>query len=63
LAGSASSRAGDGITVVRRPEHDVTIGITFRALTNEPELLPRLVDVEALPKEIREKAARRSARP
>jgi len=54
-------RAGDRITVLSRPEHDVTIGVTFRALTLEPELLPRLVDLAALPVALRERAARRVA--
>ncbi|MEU4806017.1 MOSC domain-containing protein [Actinosynnema sp. NPDC023587] len=37
--------AGDEIVVVERPDHDVTIQVVFRALTLEPELLPRLADV------------------
>lgn len=52
-------RAGDQVTVVTRPDHDVTIGATFRALTLEPELLPRLLAAEALPQGVRDKAARR----
>jgi MOSC domain-containing protein YiiM len=55
-------QAGDPVTVVSRPDHDVTIGVTFRALTLEPDLLPRLVDIEALPTPLREKVARRVAR-
>lgn len=54
-------RAGDPITVVSRPDHDVTIGVTFRALTREPELLPRLLVADALPEAVRAKAARRTA--
>ena len=34
--------AGDAVTVVRRPEHDVTVSLVFRALTLERELIPRL---------------------
>jgi MOSC domain-containing protein YiiM len=56
-------RAGDPVTVIDRPDHDVTIGVTFRALTLEPDLLPRLVDIEALPMTLRERVARRVARP
>ncbi|HEV7898059.1 MAG TPA: MOSC domain-containing protein [Planosporangium sp.] len=52
-------RAGDPVVVVSRPEHDVTIGVTFRALTREPELLPRLLDVDALPAEEKALATRR----
>jgi MOSC domain-containing protein YiiM len=51
--------AGDPVQVIDRPAHDVTIGLTFRALTLEPELLPRLLAAQALPAEVREMAARR----
>jgi MOSC domain-containing protein YiiM len=54
-------RAGDPVEVVHRPAHGLTIGVTFRALTLEPDLLPRLVDVEELPGYMRERAARRIA--
>lgn len=54
-------RGGDRIVVRNRPDHDVTIGLSFRALTREPELLPRLVDVAALPERIKETARRRAA--
>jgi MOSC domain-containing protein YiiM len=40
--------AGDPIDVVHRPGHGVTISLMFRALTREPELLPRLLEVERL---------------
>ncbi|RKN42655.1 MOSC domain-containing protein [Micromonospora endolithica] len=51
--------AGDPVEVVDRPAHGVTIGEVFRALHLEPQLLPRLLDVEDLPDAIREKARRR----
>ena len=54
-------QAGDTVEVVHRPAHDVTIGVTFRALTTEPELIHRLVGIEALSAEIRAKVARRTA--
>ncbi|WP_432979404.1 MOSC domain-containing protein [Dactylosporangium sp. CA-233914] len=54
-----SVRAGDEVRVVHSPPHDVTIGLTFRALTAEPELLPRLVAAEALPFSTREKVLSR----
>lgn len=38
-------RAGDAIEVLDRPDHDVDIGFSFRALTKERDLLPRLLDV------------------
>jgi MOSC domain-containing protein YiiM len=40
--------AGDAVEVVHRPAHGVTVGVAFRALTMEPELLPRLLDVREL---------------
>jgi MOSC domain-containing protein YiiM len=58
---SGEIRAGDPITVLSRPDHEVTVGVTFRALTREPELLPRLLTAEALPQGIRELATRRTA--
>jgi MOSC domain-containing protein YiiM len=52
-------RGGDSIVVVDRPDHDVTIGLVFRAMTLEAELLPRLLEAEALPDEIKGLARRR----
>lgn len=34
-------RAGDEIVVLSRPGHEVTVEFLFRAMTTEPELLPR----------------------
>ncbi|GAA1356648.1 MOSC domain-containing protein [Streptomyces beijiangensis] len=34
-------RAGDTIEVVRRPDHDITVSLLFRAATLERSLLPR----------------------
>lgn len=53
-------RSGDAVTVLHRPDHDVTIGLTFRAMTLEPELLPRLAVAEALPAKTRALAAHRT---
>ncbi len=50
---------GDAIEVVGRPDHSVTVGMVFRALTTAPELLPALLDADALPAEISERARRR----
>ncbi|GGO83536.1 sulfurase [Wenjunlia tyrosinilytica] len=41
--------AGDEITVVERPDHGVTIALTFRALMGERDLLPELLKADALP--------------
>jgi MOSC domain-containing protein YiiM len=54
-------QAGDPIEIVSRPGHDVTIAMTFRALTIEPDLLPRLLVADALPRELRDLARRRIA--
>jgi MOSC domain-containing protein YiiM len=56
-------RAGDPVEIVHRPDHDVTVALVFRAMTLEPELLPRLLVAEALPLEDRELARKRSAWP
>lgn len=52
--------AGDSVEIVHRPAHGVDIGTVFRALTIEPDLLPKLVDVEELPAETRDKARKRT---
>ena len=46
--------AGDEITVVHRPAHDVSIAMMFRALTTEKSLQPQLVAAgNALPEDMR----------
>jgi hypothetical protein len=40
----------------------VTVGRVFRAITRQPELLPSLLGIDALPEEIKEKARKRSSR-
>lgn len=52
-------RAGDEITVVHRPEHDLSIAELFRALTTEPELLPKIVGIQEVPAGLRAKALKR----
>ncbi|MGW0201202.1 MOSC domain-containing protein [Nonomuraea sp. NPDC003201] len=54
-------RAGDPVEIAHRPDHDVTVALVFRAMTLEPELLPRLLVAEALPPEDKESVRRRSA--
>ena len=46
---SGQVRAGGPIEIVSRPDHDVTVSVSFRALTIEPDLLPRLLAADALP--------------
>ncbi len=53
-------RAGDQIVVESRPDHDVTIGMVFRARFTEPELLPKLLVADALPAELKAYARRRA---
>ncbi len=54
-------RVGDPVTVVHRPDHHgVTIGVTFRALTLSPDLLPRVFTAEPLPDKLRQSALRRA---
>ncbi|MEW2440061.1 MOSC domain-containing protein [Streptomyces caniferus] len=55
-------RAGDAVDVVYRPDHEVTIGLTFQALTSRRELMPRLLEAgEALHEEARRKALKYAA--
>jgi MOSC domain-containing protein YiiM len=46
--------AGDPVEIVHRPEHEVTIALTFRALTTDGDLMPRLLEAgEDLDPELR----------
>ena len=54
-------RGGDSIVITERPDHDVTVELVFRALTLEPRLLPRILDADALPDELKALAQRRGA--
>ncbi|WP_117215869.1 MOSC domain-containing protein [Allorhizocola rhizosphaerae] len=47
--------AGDPVRVVHQPAHDVTVEVMFRAMTLQPELLPRLADVAELASGTRKK--------
>lgn len=53
-------RTGDPVAIEHRPGHDVTVAVTFRALTIEPDLLPRLPAAGALPEEIKDLARKRA---
>ena len=46
-------RAGDTITVTHRPDHEVTIGLAFRARMTDPSLLPQLLAADALSAELK----------
>jgi hypothetical protein len=41
--------AGDHIVVEHRPDHDVTIGLVFRARTTDRSLIPRMLAATQLP--------------
>lgn len=56
-------RAEDPIVIEHRPGHDVSVALTFRALTLEPELLPRLLAADAHPLDVKERAERRLNKP
>ena len=52
-----SIRSGDTVQIVHRPEHDVTVALSFRALMVQHDLLPRLLAAgDDLPAEMREAA-------
>ena len=36
-------RSGDPITLVRRPAHDVTVSMAYRAMMTEPHLMPHVL--------------------
>jgi MOSC domain-containing protein YiiM len=53
-------RAGDPIEVLHRPDHEVSVRLSFRALTVEPDLLPRLLAADALPQDILDMVRKRA---
>jgi len=53
---------GDAVAVVHTPGHGVTLGETFRALTGERSLMPRLLEAPELPDEAHQRARRALAR-
>jgi MOSC domain-containing protein YiiM len=54
-------RAGDPIVIEYRPDHDITVAVTFMAVTTEPDLLARLPVASALPEDIKDLARKRAA--
>jgi len=53
--------AGDDIVIESRPDHDVGIGLVFRAMTTDRSLIPRLLDATQLPPADYEFAVRHAA--
>lgn len=54
--------ADDAVELTHDPDHEVTVGLAFRALTTERELLPLLGTADALPDRDRRKALRAAQR-
>lgn len=53
-------RGGDTVEVTKRPDHDVTVSLMYRALTTERNLLPRLLAADAfLDDEVQQMVAER----
>lgn len=52
---------GDRVDVVERPSHGVTIGMVYRALLLEKDLLPEILAADALPEDIKALARKRAA--
>lgn len=48
--------AGDFVDVLRVPDHGVTAGTVARALNQEPELLPVLLEIDGLPPDMYDRA-------
>ena len=51
---------GDRVDVVERPSHGVTIGVVYRALLLEKDLLPEILVADALPEDIKALARKRA---
>jgi MOSC domain-containing protein YiiM len=63
VVGEGQIEAGKRVKVLSRPRGQLTVGEAFRALTTEPDLLPRLARaVEYLPTDLRVRSERRLAR-
>ena len=53
---SGAVSAGDPITVLDRPDHGLTIGETFRAMTGDRSLAAKLLTAAQLPSEVHDSA-------
>ncbi len=53
--------AGDDVVIESRPDHEVTIGLVFRAMTTDRSLAPRMLDAHDLPPADYEFAVRHAA--
>lgn len=57
VVGAGHVRHRDPISVLHRPDHQITVATVFRALTLEPALLPGILAADQLPGETKEMAA------
>ena len=56
ILGRGHVAAGDPVDVLHVPDHGVTTGTVFRALHDEPALLPLLLEVDGLPPTVYDRA-------
>ncbi|MDT3439503.1 MULTISPECIES: MOSC domain-containing protein [unclassified Pseudofrankia] len=64
VLGEGDVSAGDPIRILRRPDHGITVGQVFQALTTDPDQLPALAGVtRLLAEDVRKKVERRLAPP
>jgi MOSC domain-containing protein YiiM len=56
-----SVSGGDSVEVLERPQHGITIGLVYRALMLEKDLLPEILVADALPEDVKAVARRRAA--
>ncbi|MCQ1575866.1 MOSC domain-containing protein [Streptomyces parvus] len=49
---------GDPVEVVKRPGHGITVNLMLRALSTEPELLPRMLEAPEMIPKIQDRARR-----
>jgi len=61
VLGEGSIRAGDELSVIYEPGHGVTVSMMYRAISTEPALLPRLLDVPDLVPKARARAEQYAA--
>jgi MOSC domain-containing protein YiiM len=61
VIGPGSIRGGDAVEIVTRPEHGITVAFVYRAMMLQPELLPSVLEADALPAGLRKLALRRAA--
>lgn len=58
VIGTGTVSGGDSIEVVERPNHGITVGFVYRALMVDKGLLPEVLVADALPEDIKRRAAR-----